>query len=126
MRTTIRATCHCCGDVELGVEALIVTVDAPTDATAYAFACPLCARANHHPVSRRIADLLVSSGARLEVVDARDAWTLPLEQTEHPTRSGASVADESSWASLDVDAEVADFSAWLAGDTWLAELLAGS
>jgi hypothetical protein len=101
VRTTIRATCQCCGDVELNVEQLVVRVDAPTDSTAYAFRCPACGQASDHPVSRRIADLLVSSGARLELVDPRD-------------RHG------------DVELDVARFAEWLASDTWFAELLAGS
>ncbi len=124
MRTTIRATCVSCGDVELRVEALVVSVSAPTDTTAYVFTCPLCGEINARHVSRRVADLLVSSGARLEVIDAQDAGASLVFQVlgGEAVRYGAAAGGQTDAQAI--DREVDKFSAWLDSGTWLAELLA--
>ncbi|MGQ0824377.1 MAG: hypothetical protein ACT4OX_04965 [Actinomycetota bacterium] len=78
--TTIRANCPSCGDVQLTADDLTVRVCADDERGSYCFRCPECQRAVAKEASRRIVDLLVSSGVRMQV------WRLPAELTE--TRLG--------------------------------------
>jgi hypothetical protein len=74
--TTIRANCPSCGDVQLTADDLTVRVCADDERGSYCFRCPECLRAVAKDASRRIVDLLVSSGVRMQV------WRLPAELTE--------------------------------------------
>jgi hypothetical protein len=74
--TTIRANCPSCGDVQLRADDLTVRVCSDDEAGSYNFRCPSCAQAVAKEASRRIVDLLVSSGVRMEV------WRLPAELSE--------------------------------------------
>lgn len=76
--TTIRANCPSCGDVQLTAEDLTVRVCADDERGSYCFRCPECQAAVAKDASRRIVDLLVSSGVRMQV------WRLPAELTEQP------------------------------------------
>src|SRR5204863_1624469 len=75
--TTIRANCPGCGDVQLTADDLTVRVCADDERGSYCFRCPDCKRAVAKEASRRIVDLLVSSGVRMQV------WRLPAELTEN-------------------------------------------
>jgi len=57
---------------------LTVRVCADDERGSYCFRCPDCRRAVAKDASRRIVDLLVSSGVRMQV------WRLPAELSEHP------------------------------------------
>jgi hypothetical protein len=74
--TTIRANCPTCGDVQLTAEDLTVRVCADDERGSYCFRCPDCQQAVAKEASRRIVDLLVSSGVRMQV------WRLPAELSE--------------------------------------------
>jgi predicted RNA-binding Zn-ribbon protein involved in translation (DUF1610 family) len=74
--TTIRASCPSCGDVQLKARDLSVRVCSDTDEGSYAFRCPECGVAVAKDASRRIVDLLVSNGVRMDV------WRLPAELAE--------------------------------------------
>jgi rRNA maturation protein Nop10 len=74
--TTIRANCPECGDVQLKVGDLTVRVCADDEQGAYTFRCPSCTTVVVKDASRRIIDLLVSSGVELQV------WRVPAEITE--------------------------------------------
>ena len=74
--TTVRATCDECGDVELEIEHLTVRVCTDGLPPAYLFNCPDCTLPVSTPTHEAVVDLLVSSGARLEV------WSLPAEMFE--------------------------------------------
>jgi hypothetical protein len=74
--TTIRANCPSCGDVQLTAEDLTVRVCADDERGSYCFRCPDCQQAVAKEASRRIVDLLVSSGVRMQV------WRLPAELSE--------------------------------------------
>jgi hypothetical protein len=76
MATVIKASCHECGDVELGVTDLRVRVCAGADQGSYVFRCPTCQMSVAKPAEPRIVDLLVASGVRLE------EWQLPSELFE--------------------------------------------
>jgi len=74
--TTIRANCPSCGDVQLRAGDLTVRVCSDDEQGSYAFRCPACELAVAKEASKRIVDLLVSSGVRMEV------WRLPAELAE--------------------------------------------
>lgn len=76
--TTIRANCPSCGDVQLRAVDLTVRVCADDEAGSYCFRCPECEKAVAKDASKRIVDLLVDSGVRMQV------WRLPAELREHP------------------------------------------
>lgn len=69
----MRATCEDCGDVELEITDLTVRVCTDGVPPAYLFRCPECTLPVTTSTQDAVVDLLVSSGARLEV------WSLPAE-----------------------------------------------
>lgn len=74
--TTIRANCPTCGDVQLRASDLVVRVCSDDEQGSYTFRCPSCSLAVAKEASRRIVDLLVSSGVRMQV------WRIPAELRE--------------------------------------------
>jgi len=74
--TTIRANCPECGDVQLKVTDLTVRLCSNDDQGSYMFDCPSCSVVVTKDASRRIIDLLTSSGVELQV------WSLPAELSE--------------------------------------------
>ena len=76
MATVIKASCHDCGDVELGVNELSVRVCAEPTQSSYVFRCPTCQMSVCKPAEQRIVDLLVASGVELI------KWELPDELFE--------------------------------------------
>lgn len=98
--TTIRANCPGCGDVQLTEDDLTVRVCADTDQGSYNFRCPTCSGPVVKDASKRIVDLLVSSGVRMEV------WRLPAE-----------LAEEHRGPRLTPD-DLLDFHLLLSGDDW--------
>jgi predicted RNA-binding Zn-ribbon protein involved in translation (DUF1610 family) len=104
--TTIRANCPSCGDVQLTAAELIVRVCADDERGSYCFRCPDCGHAVAKQISRRIVDMLVSSGIRMQV------WRLPAELGE--SRIGPPLTPD----------DLLDFHLLLAGNTWFADLAA--
>jgi hypothetical protein len=102
--TTIRANCPSCGDVQLTADDLTVRVCADDERGSYCFQCPECMRAVAKDATRRIVDLLVSSGVRMQV------WRLPAELAE--PRVGAPLRPD----------DLLDFHLLLQTDTWFAQL----
>lgn len=102
--TTIRANCPSCGDVQLKAADLTVRVCSDDDTGSYCFRCPSCERAVAKEASRRIVDLLVSSGVRLQV------WRRPAELLE--ARVGPTLTPD----------DLLDFHLLLRDDDWFAEL----
>ncbi|MEO7430104.1 MAG: hypothetical protein ABIY48_12065 [Acidimicrobiales bacterium] len=76
MTTVIKASCHDCGDVELGVTELSVRVCTAATQSSSVFRCPSCQMSVSKPAEQRIVDLLVASG--VELVE----WRLPAELFE--------------------------------------------
>lgn len=74
--TTIRGNCPSCGDVQLKASELTVRVCSDDERGSYCFRCPDCRKCVAKDASRRIVDLLVSSGCRMQV------WRLPAELKE--------------------------------------------
>ena len=102
--TTIRANCPSCGDVQLTADDLTVRVCADDERGSYCFRCPDCRQAVAKEASRRIVDLLVSSGVRMQV------WRLPAELSE--SRIGPPLTPD----------DLLDFHLLLAGNTWFEQL----
>ena len=102
--TTIRANCPSCGDVQLTADDLTVRVSADDERGSYCFRCPDCQGAVAKEASRRIVDLLVSSGVRMQV------WRLPAELSE--SRVGAPLTPD----------DLLDFHLLLAGENWFEQL----
>ena len=102
--TTIRANCPTCGDVQLRANDLVVRVCSDDESGSYTFRCPTCTVAVAKGASKRIVDLLVSSGVRMEV------WRLPAELTE--PRLGPTLQPD----------DLLDFHLMLSGDDWFSEL----
>jgi hypothetical protein len=104
--TTIRANCPSCGDVQLTAGDLTVRVCADDERGSYCFRCPDCRQAVAKEASRRIVDLLISSGVRMQV------WRLPAELGE--SRIGPPLTPD----------DLLDFHLLLAGNTWFDDLAA--
>jgi hypothetical protein len=102
--TTIRANCPSCGDVQLKASDLTVRVCSDDDQGSYCFRCPGCDRAVAKDASRRIVDLLVSSGVRMQV------WRRPAELLE-PHDGPAFTPDD-----------LLDFHLLLRQDHWFGEV----
>ncbi len=102
--TTIRANCPSCGDVQLKAADLTVRVCSDDDTGSYCFRCPSCERAVAKDASRRIVDLLVSSGVRLQV------WRRPAELLE--PHEGPTLTPD----------DLLDFHLLLRDDDWFAAL----
>jgi hypothetical protein len=107
MATVIKASCHDCGDVELGVSELHVRVCTTAETPgSYVFRCPSCQMSVTKPAEQRIVDLLVASG--VEVVE----WRLPAELFE--ARSGAAITHD----------DLIDFHRILQTDDWFDAVVA--
>jgi hypothetical protein len=65
--TTIRTTCPRCGEVDMGPEAILLSVIRGGREGSYRFVCPRCMDPVEKPADRKIVALLVSAG-----VDVRD------------------------------------------------------
>jgi predicted RNA-binding Zn-ribbon protein involved in translation (DUF1610 family) len=64
--TTIRTTCPRCGEVDMGPEAISLSVRASGREGSYRFTCPRCDDAVEKRADRKIVALLVSAGVDLE------------------------------------------------------------
>jgi len=74
--TTIRATCHTCGEVELTPDDIELRVCTHASASYYRFECPLCRTEVQKPADDRVVQLLISGGVTATV------WELPDEVQE--------------------------------------------
>lgn len=78
--SSIRAECPECGDVKITAADLVLRVCADNGRCSYAYRCPECRVCVARECSRRMADVLLGCGVRL------DRWRLPAELFEpHPT-----------------------------------------
>ncbi len=100
MATVIKASCHDCGDVELGIDQLRVRVCTADTQGTYVFRCPTCQMSVSKPAEPRIIDLLVASGVQLI------EWRLPAELFEE--HHGAPISHD----------DLIDFHRLLQTDDW--------
>ena len=79
--TTIKASCPCCGDVELTPKQVRLVVCSAKERSFYAFDCPKCTDEVRKPAGEDVVALLVSGGVAVE------RWTIPAEAMEVHTGS---------------------------------------
>lgn len=77
--TTIKASCPCCGEVELTPADLSLVVCSHAPLSYYAFTCPGCADEVRKPADDHVVSLLVSGGVPATV------WEVPAEALEPRT-----------------------------------------
>lgn len=70
--TRIRARCPGCGDVEFGVDDIVVVGGARLPST-YRFDCPTCGEAVSRSAVPQVIDLLLSAGVRREHPPIRES-----------------------------------------------------
>jgi hypothetical protein len=104
MATVIKASCHDCGDVQLGAGDLRVRRCAQMTESTYLFRCPECQLPVVKPADARVVELLVASGVRVE------DWQLPAELLE--PHLGAPISHD----------DLIDFHQLLARDDWFHAL----
>ncbi|WP_369052112.1 MULTISPECIES: hypothetical protein [Kineococcus] len=85
--TTIKASCPCCGDVELTPKQVRLVVCSAKDRSFYAFDCPKCRDEVRKPAGEDVVALLVSGGVAVE------RWVIPAEALEEH-RGGAIAWDD--------------------------------
>jgi hypothetical protein len=73
----IRASCPTCGDIEVAPGRVKVMLCSSNGEASYTFRCPRCSMIVSKPVERRIVEVLVAAGVRLQF------WRLPEELGEH-------------------------------------------
>jgi len=86
--TTIRANCPSCGDIQLRANEIVIRVCTDDDSGSYCFQCPNCQVRTAKNASRRVVDLLVSSGVKMQT------WQLPDELHSHPPDAPALTPDD--------------------------------
>ena len=117
--TTIRTTCPRCGEVDMGPEAILLSVLHGGREGAYRFTCPTCFDAVEKRADRKIVALLVSAGVDVTSRDDTRERTEPLFEDELeriPT-------PRSSAPTLTTD-DLIDFHFMLQDDTYIARFLA--
>lgn len=82
--TTIKASCPCCGDVELTPAQVRLVVCTVADWSYYAFTCGTCQDEIRKPAGADVVSLLQTGGVPVE------RWTVPAEALEE--HSGAAVS----------------------------------
>lgn len=74
--TTIKASCPCCGDVELTPSLVRLVVCSVADWSFYAFTCTTCHDEVRKPAGQDVVRLLRAGGVPVE------GWTVPAEALE--------------------------------------------
>lgn len=74
--TTIKASCPCCGDVDLTPPQVRLVVCSVEDWSYYAFTCGTCRDEVRKPAAPQVVALLTSGGVRAE------RWVVPAEALE--------------------------------------------
>jgi hypothetical protein len=95
--TIIRTKCPTCGEVDMGANAISLSLGLDGERGAFAFTCPECFVEVNRPASRKTVALLIAAGVEpapmadpLESVD----WSFPLEdQSPNPGAAAFSLDD---------------------------------
>jgi predicted RNA-binding Zn-ribbon protein involved in translation (DUF1610 family) len=80
--TTIRTTCPRCGEVDMGPEAILLSVLQGGVEGTYKFVCPQCMDSVEKRADRKIVALLVSAGVDVDASRAQGAGEPARAQTE--------------------------------------------
>jgi hypothetical protein len=92
---TIKASCPCCGDVELTAAQVRLVVCSVADWSYYGFTCGTCNDEIRKPAGAEVVSLLKAGGVPVE------RWTVPAEALEE--HEGAAIAYD----------DVLDFALWI-------------
>ena len=88
--TTIRTTCPRCGEVDMGPEAILLSVLQGGREGTYRFTCPTCFDAVEKRADRKIVALLVSAGVDVASRDELEERTASMfDQEDVPDPRGA-------------------------------------
>lgn len=118
--TTIRTTCPRCGEVDMGPDAISLSVRSNGREGSYRFTCPSCEDAVEKRADRKIVALLVSAGVDIDPGEAG------FETPPHPElfdEVGELRSDLGPPISAD---DLIEFHYLLEDDTYIREFLASS
>jgi predicted RNA-binding Zn-ribbon protein involved in translation (DUF1610 family) len=118
--TTIRTTCPRCGEVDMGPEAISLSVRASGKEGSYRFTCPRCEDAVEKRADRKIVALLVSAGVDLEHRPPSESLF-----DQDPVEKRPPLEQAPDGPSFTID-DVIEFHFLLEDDAYLKEFLAGS
>jgi predicted RNA-binding Zn-ribbon protein involved in translation (DUF1610 family) len=122
--TTIRTTCPRCGEVDMGPEAISLSVRSSGREGSYRFTCPRCDDAVEKRADRKIVALLVSAGVDLEPRGSGSELGESLFDQE-PMESFGSIEQAMAGPAFTID-DVIEFHFLLEDDRYLKDFLAGS
>jgi len=114
--TTIRTTCPRCGEVDMGPEAISLSVRSNGREGSYRFTCPSCADDVEKRADRKIVALLVSAGVD---VDA------PSEAMPHPELFDEDDGTAALGPPFSID-DVIEFHYLLEDESYIQQFLASS
>lgn len=118
--TTIRTTCPRCGEVDMGPEAILLSVLQGGREGTYRFTCPTCMDAVEKRADRKIVALLVSAGVDVTSGEAVEERMDALWDDEEPDRGPASRSTGPAFTADDV----IDFHFMLEDDDYIRRFLA--
>jgi hypothetical protein len=121
--TTIRTTCPRCGEVDMGPEAISLSVRSSGREGSYRFTCPRCDDAVEKRADRKIVALLVSAGVDLEQRGSGDGGDTLFDQEPREVVEPLEQAPAGPAFTID---DVIEFHFLLEDDRYLKEFLAGS
>jgi predicted RNA-binding Zn-ribbon protein involved in translation (DUF1610 family) len=116
--TTIRTTCPRCGEVDMGPEAIMLSVRQSGREGSYRFTCPNCADDVEKRADRKIVALLVSAGVDIEQSE-QDQLLFDDENSDEPRRQ----MPQGPVFSID---DVIEFHYLLEDDRYIEEFMASS
>lgn len=121
--TTIRTTCPRCGEVDMGPEAILLSVKQNGREGSYRFTCPNCMDDVEKRADRKIVALLVSAGVDLDPGQDAQGGGLGLAESlfDHEEAEGG----RASGPSFSID-DVIEFHFMLEDDAYIREFLARS
>jgi hypothetical protein len=121
--TTIRTTCPRCGEVDMGPEAISLSVRSSGREGSYRFTCPRCDDSVEKRADRKIVALLVSAGVDLEPRGSSDAGETLFDQEPIATIEALEQAMDGPAFTID---DVIEFHFLLEDERYLHQFLAGS
>jgi predicted RNA-binding Zn-ribbon protein involved in translation (DUF1610 family) len=121
--TTIRTTCPRCGEVDMGPEAISLSVRSSGREGSYRFTCPRCDDAVEKRADRKIVALLVSAGVDLEPRGGSEMGETLFDQEPMGTLEALEQAMDGPAFTID---DVIEFHFLLEDDRYLKDFLAGS
>jgi len=121
--TTIRTTCPRCGEVDMGPEAISLSVRSSGREGSYRFTCPRCDDSVEKRADRKIVALLVSAGVDLEPRGASEMGESLFDQ--EPTEFVEPLEHVADGPAFTID-DVIEFHFLLQDDRHIQDFLASS